>query len=174
MLTTVFNTVDPLKRGRTGPDARLVSPAGRHLTPAPVFPPGTFLPIHSLNRTIPSFSVWSDQRHLRSNGERCRDWGRRRGQRRHHACPWRITAATRIAAGAAARTAAATPTTMAVVTTSCQSKDRQRQREQQGTKAHGRDSSLPGRYGHKGPDATVLEDRRSAGRTTKGRDGGSR
>jgi hypothetical protein len=95
---------------------------------------------------------------------------RHRRQRRHRAFG-RGVAAARPAWGAARRrrTAAATAA-VTMTTTGCQSKDRERQREQQIAKAHGGGFlSSWGCTATKGSHAAVLEDRRTAGQTTRGR-----
>jgi hypothetical protein len=130
-------------------------PAGPGAPPAGLRRP---LAILYQGRDAPGHKTLTDSgdRHLR---RRNRGSGQG-GDRSFYRC---VTAAGS-AAGRATRRAAAAPAAMAMVTTGCQSENREGKGYEQVAKAHGRRSSLPGMYGHMGgTHATVLEHRRTSG-----------
>ncbi len=100
--------------------------------PHPCYHQGRTLQFHIIGPSARS-AAHAGHGHLRSHN--------RGGHRRHSAFRRRVAATgpTRRAAAAAAAV---------VVTAGCQAKNGERQEHQKGTNAHGRNSSLPGRYGH--------------------------
>jgi len=136
-------------------------PSVHGLSPTPVFPPGTFLaiPLHSPSNCL----AYSADRHMRGDDGR--------GQRRHRSLHRGIST-TGSTAGSAARRTATAVTPMTVVTARCQSKEGERQRNQQIANAHGEIPLFLGCTATRGSHATVLEDTWFAGQGTEGWDGG--